>query len=171
MFLLISSHFQSSTFEIITITVTEIVSIQMFFLPLVLNKKIKLKIWNTIAPSCKLLNAKEFHFSFAWVMEFSIISSCLGIVKVFPIILPTNLVDVQRLHEKGKFFYAFQMGFSHLCWLFIYELSGCAIDFRCTNLNIRYFACFKQRAPWHSGNNRVETQSKRRMRHDIRTHC
>ena len=37
-------------------------------------------------------------------------SSCLGIVKVFPIILPFNLIEVQRLHEKGKFFYAFLMG-------------------------------------------------------------
>ena len=170
MFLLISSHFQSSTFEIITITVTEIVSIQMFFLPLVLNKKIKLKIWNTIAPSCKLLNAKEFHFSFAWVMEFSIISSCLGIVKVFPIILPFNLVDVQRLHEKGKSFYTFRMGVAIYGWLFVYELSGCGIDSRCRKLNVRYWASFEQRVPWHSGNNRVETQSKRRMRHDIRTH-
>ena len=43
-------------------------------------------------------------------MEFSIISSCLGIVKVFPIILPSNLVDVQRLHEKGNFFMHFNGG-------------------------------------------------------------
>ena len=40
-------------------------------------------------------------------MEFSIISSCLGIVKVFPIILPSNLVNVQRLHEKGNFLCVF----------------------------------------------------------------
>ena len=34
-----------------------------------------------------LLKTKESHFSLVWVMEFSIISSCLGKVKVFPIIL------------------------------------------------------------------------------------
>ena len=57
-----------------------------------------------------LLKVKEFHFSFVWVMEFSIISSCLGIVKVFTIILPSNLVDIQRLHEKGNFFMRFNGG-------------------------------------------------------------
>ena len=90
-------------------------------------------------------------------MEFSIISSCLGIVKVFPIILPSNLVNVQRLHEKGNFLCVFN--------------GGLVIYVGCSFMNVRYFACFEQRAPCDSGNNRVEIQSKRRMLHDIRTHC
>ena len=49
-----------------------------------------------------LLKISEFHFSLVSLVEFSIISSCLGKVKVFLIILPSNLVYVQRLHEKGK---------------------------------------------------------------------
>ena len=58
-----------------------------------------------MAPSYKSTQGQGH--SFAWVMEFSIISSSLGIVKVFPIILPSNIVDVQRLHEKGKLFKRF----------------------------------------------------------------
>ena len=46
---LISSNFQNGTFEIIIITVTKIVLIQVFFLPLLLNKKMKTQ--STIAPS------------------------------------------------------------------------------------------------------------------------
>ena len=48
---LISSNFQNGIFEIITITVTIIVLIQMFHLLLLLNKKIKIKTWNTMEPS------------------------------------------------------------------------------------------------------------------------
>ena len=29
-------------------------------------------------------------------------------------------------------------------WLFIYELSGCGFESRCTHLNFRYRACFKE---------------------------
>ena len=39
-------------------------------------------------------------FSLIWVMELSIFF--LGKVKVFPIILVCQLVDVQLLHENGK---------------------------------------------------------------------
>ena len=41
MFLIISSNFQSSTFEIITITMTEIVLIQMFFFTIASKQKNK----------------------------------------------------------------------------------------------------------------------------------
>ena len=34
-----------------------------------------------------LLKTRESHFSLVWVMECSIVSSCLGKDKVFPIIL------------------------------------------------------------------------------------
>ena len=44
-----------------------------------------------------LLKISEFHFSLVWLVEFSIISSCLGKVKVFLIIPPSDLDDVQRL--------------------------------------------------------------------------
>ena len=78
MFLLISCNFKNSTFEIIAITVTEIVLIQMFFFTI--GSKQKNKNENT-----------EYHGTFIQVYsrprEFSIISSSLGIVKVFPIIL------------------------------------------------------------------------------------
>ena len=84
MFFLISSNFQNSNFEIITITVTEI----LLILPLVLNKKkLKLKFeipWHLhTTQKSTLLKTKEFHFSLVWVIEFCIISSCLGKVKVF----------------------------------------------------------------------------------------
>ena len=104
--MLISRNFQDSTFEIITITVTEIVPIQLFFFTVASKQKFKANIRNTIVPSyiqkSALLKTIEFHFSLVWIMEFSIISLCLGKVKVFLIIIPSNLVDVQRLHEKGK---------------------------------------------------------------------
>ena len=40
-------------------------------------------------------------------------------------------------------------------WVFIYQLSGCGLESRCSNLNLRYSACFKQGVPWHSGKSRV----------------
>ena len=54
-----------------------------------------------------LHKTREFHFSFVWVMEFCIISSCLAKIKILPIIQPSNLsrkILVQRLHEKCKWF-------------------------------------------------------------------
>ena len=89
---LISSNFQNGVFEIVTITMTKIILIQVFFLPLLLNKKIKK--WkhgipwhlHTIQKSA-LNKTRESHCSFVWVMERSIISLCLGKVKVFLLIL------------------------------------------------------------------------------------
>ena len=66
-------------------------------LPLVLNKK-KLKhrvSWHLdIVQKSTLLS----HFYFVCLIKFSIISPCLGKVKVLILII---LVDVQRLHENG----------------------------------------------------------------------
>ena len=139
MFLLISSNFQNSTFEIITTTVTEIVLIQMFFFTIGSKQKDKNENAEYHGTFIQVYSKpRSSIFFFAWVMEFSIISSCLGIVKVFPIILPFNLVDVQRLHEKGKSFYAFRMGVAIYGWLFVSKLSGFGIDSRCRNLNVRY---------------------------------
>ena len=114
MFLLISSNFQSSTFEIITITVTEIVLIQMLFSTI--GSKQKNKIENTeyhgtFIQVYSRLRSSIFLLLGSWNLVSCNLIFFLGIVKIFPIILPSNLVDVQRLHEKGKFFYAFLMVF------------------------------------------------------------
>ena len=37
-------------------------------------------------------------------------------------------------------------------WVFIYEVSGCGFESRCSYLNFRYHICFKQGVRWHSGN-------------------
>ena len=39
--------------------------------------------------------------------------------------------------------------------MFVYELSVCGFEFRCSHLNFRYRVCFEQGVPWHSGNSRV----------------
>ena len=70
---------------------TKIVLIQVLFLPLLLNKKIKMKTQNTMAlfaiKKSALLKTRESHFSVAWIMELINISLCLGKFKVFAIIL------------------------------------------------------------------------------------
>ena len=50
-----------------------------------------------------LLKTRESHFSLAWVIELSIIFSCLSKSQSFSnnASLPI-LVDIQRLHENGK---------------------------------------------------------------------
>ena len=40
-------------------------------------------------------------------------------------------------------------------WVFVYKLSGCGFKSCCCHLNFRYYACFEQGDPWHSGNYRV----------------
>ena len=32
-------------------------------------------------------------------------------------------------------------------WVFVYELSGCGFESRCSRLNFRFLACFKQGVP------------------------
>ena len=49
-------------------------------------------------------------------------------------------------------------------WAFFYEISGCGFQSRCSHLNFRYYTCFEQRVPWHSGNSRVWIHSE--MWHD-----
>ena len=82
--------------------------------------------------------------SLVWVMELNIISSCLGKVKVFLVILLCSLVSTVNVWMRRV-----------NGWVFVYELSGCGIDFCCSYVNIRYRACFEQRAPWYSGNDIV----------------
>ena len=45
-------------------------------------------------------------------------------------------------------------------WVFVYELSGCEFESRCSHLNFRYRACFEQGVPRHTGNYRVCIHSK-----------
>ena len=80
-------------------------------------------------------------------MKISSMSSCLGKVKVFSIILAcwfqsTFNVCVKTANE----FYVFQTELNG--WVFVYELSGCGIDSRCSYLNFKYRACFEQGNPW-----------------------
>ena len=51
-------------------------------------------------------------------------------------------------------------------WVFVYELSGCGFESRCSHLNFRFRACFEQGVPWHSGNYRVWIHSETRTWHD-----
>ena len=37
-------------------------------------------------------------------------------------------------------------------WVFVYELSGCGFESRCSHLNFRYRVCLEQVVPRHSGN-------------------
>ena len=92
---IVQIDFQNDTFEKKPIIATEVVLIQLLSYN-VSKQKIKMKTRNTMAPSYHskvtstqktLLYSRESHFSLVWVMEFSIISSCLGKVKVFPITL------------------------------------------------------------------------------------
>ena len=50
--------------------------------------------------------------------------------------------------------------------MFVYELSGCGFESRCSHLIFRYGACFEQGVPWHSGNCRVWIHSQTRTWHD-----
>ena len=40
-------------------------------------------------------------------------------------------------------------------WVFVYELIGCGCESRCSQLKLRYCACFEQGVPLHSGNYRM----------------
>ena len=46
--------------------------------------------------------------------------------------------------------------------MFVYELSGCGFESRCSHINLKFCAYFEQGVPWHSGNYRVWIHSKTR---------
>ena len=50
--------------------------------------------------------------------------------------------------------------------VFVYELSACGFESRCSHLNFRFRPSFEQGFPWHSGNYRVWIHSEMRIRHD-----
>ena len=51
-------------------------------------------------------------------------------------------------------------------WVFAYKLSGFGFASCCSHLIFRYYSCFKQGVPWHSGNYRVWIHSKTCIWHD-----
>ena len=50
--------------------------------------------------------------------------------------------------------------------VFVYELSSCGFESRCSHLNFRYRACFNQGVPWHSGNYSVWVHSEKHTWND-----
>ena len=50
--------------------------------------------------------------------------------------------------------------------VFIYELSGCGFDSRCSHVNFRSYARFEQRLPWHWSNYRMWIHPETRRWHD-----
>ena len=50
--------------------------------------------------------------------------------------------------------------------MFVYKISGCGFESRCSQLNFGYSACFEQIAPWNSGNYRVWIHTEIRTWHD-----
>ena len=122
--------FKNDTFEIITITVTEIVLIQVSFLPLRLNKKTKIKPRNDMAPSYRSKFSSSLNqgsdFSVALVLELCITSLCLGKVKVFPMMLACqSYLTFNVLMTAVIEFLVFLTGLNG--WIFLYELRGCGI--------------------------------------------
>ena len=51
-------------------------------------------------------------------------------------------------------------------WVFVYELSGCRFESRCSHLNFIFRACFEQGVPWYSRNYRVRIDSEMRTWND-----
>ena len=51
-------------------------------------------------------------------------------------------------------------------WGFVYELSGSGFESSSRHLHFRFWICFKQEVPWHSGNYRVWIISETRTSHD-----
>ena len=78
-------YFQNDTFEKkLSLQRRKSFSTHCFLITLFLNKTP----WHLhIIQLSPILKTRESHFSLVWVLEFKIISSCLGKVKVFPITL------------------------------------------------------------------------------------
>ena len=51
-------------------------------------------------------------------------------------------------------------------WVFVYEVSGCRFESRCSHLIFRYGGCFEQGVPWYSSNCTVAIHSQTRKWHD-----
>ena len=54
-------------------------------------------------------------------------------------------------------------------WVFVYEVSDCGFESRCSHLIFWYGTWFEQAVPWHSGNCRVWIHSQTRTWHDKNT--
>ena len=55
-------------------------------------------------------------------------------------------------------------------WKFVYEVSSCGFESRCSHLNFRFCARFDLGVPWHSGNYGVCRFTVKRVRDMIRTY-
>ena len=78
---------------------TGVALIKMSFFTVGSKQKIKMEIRNTSIQNARLFKRRESYFSFVWVKEVGIISSCLDKVKAFFQFNLTILVGVERLHE------------------------------------------------------------------------
>ena len=121
--------FRTAISRKITITVTEVVLIQVFVLIIGSKKNYNWKHHSSVSSTQKW----ESHFSLVWVMEFSVISLCLS--QIFS----NNssraiLIDVQRLHGNGKWIICVSNGaytlFNKTFLLLLTGLSKCFIQVR-----------------------------------------
>ena len=102
-------YLQNDTFERVAV----VFLIQLFCLTVISKQKLKMKTWKPVALSCQstsvLLKTRGPHFSLVWLIEFNIVSTCLGEVNFFFFFFDNfNLImlaDVQRsTYENGKRF-------------------------------------------------------------------
>ena len=95
-----------------------------------------------------------------WLLLFSIIPSCLSKVKVSPITRTWLSTFTWKLWLSFVFLTELNG------WAFVYEISGCGIDYCYSYVNFRYRAYFEQGAPWYPDNYRVYIHSKTWLWHD-----
>ena len=95
-----------------------------------------------------------------WLLLFSIIPSCLSKVKVSPITRTWLSTFTWKLWLSFVFLTELNG------WAFVYEISGCGIDYCYSYVNFRYHAYFEQGAPWYPDNYRVYIHSKTWLWHD-----
>ena len=57
--------------------------------------------------------------------------------------------------------------------MFVYKLSGCGFESRCSDLNFRYRVTFESGVPWHSGNYGMHIHFRTRMWHykNVQSSC
>ena len=78
------------------------------------------------------------------------------------------IVTYNQLHHTNK--YSQHSSINLLVWqngwVFVYELSGCGLESHCSQLNLRYCACFSLEVPRNSGNHTVLIQCETRTWYD-----
>ena len=126
------------------------------------------------------LTVSSYHVTYAFQSE-STLYSCLNVKEL----LAWNRHNIwniecgltlKRMHDMIRTYiqmhctvkYSQHSSIIQPVWLngWVYELSGCEFESRCSHLNFRYRACFEQEFPWHSGNYRVRIHSEMRTWYD-----